>query len=192
MTLQGNGVLANSGSCSLTLQGLQLFPALREEVNFSARGPVLFTSRQPGCSYRPWDWSFAAVVITEWHVPGPAGNQYLYSSHRSGCKHTPSLTCIHPETCEGKLLDNRRSDCSRNHPSHIPWVLLYPLLLPNPNEELYSQIWLGWKYPETPEWKSFHFATKTHRSRGKNLGWRTPTSALFYILAADSLTWWLV
>ena len=95
---------------------------------------------QPGGSYRPRDWSFVTDVIAEWHIPGPAGNQHLYSSPQSRRKHTLSRACIYPGTCEGELLDGRGSDCSRSHPSHILSVLLYPLLFPNPNEELYSRI----------------------------------------------------
>ena len=47
MTLQVSDVLDGTASCFLTLQGLQLFPALRGEVDFSARGPVLFTPTHP-------------------------------------------------------------------------------------------------------------------------------------------------
>jgi hypothetical protein len=47
MTLQWSGVLTNAGSCFVILQGLQLFPALSGEVDFSARGPVLFTPAHP-------------------------------------------------------------------------------------------------------------------------------------------------
>jgi hypothetical protein len=46
-TLQGSGVLNNAGVCFLTLPGLQLFPALEGEVDFSGRGPVLFTPTHP-------------------------------------------------------------------------------------------------------------------------------------------------
>jgi len=42
MTLEGGGFLENAESCYLTLQGLQLFPALRGEAEFSAQGPDLF------------------------------------------------------------------------------------------------------------------------------------------------------
>jgi hypothetical protein len=47
MTLQGDGVLTNAGPCFLTLPGLQLFPALRGEVDFSAQGPMLFVPDIP-------------------------------------------------------------------------------------------------------------------------------------------------
>ena len=43
MTLQGSGVLTNAGSCFLILPGLQLFPALRGEVDFIAQPPVLYS-----------------------------------------------------------------------------------------------------------------------------------------------------
>jgi len=43
MTLEGAGFLTNARSCYLTLQGLQLYPALTGETEFSAQVPVLFT-----------------------------------------------------------------------------------------------------------------------------------------------------
>jgi hypothetical protein len=43
MTLQGSGVLTNAESCFLTLQGLQLFPALSEELDFNTQPPLLYT-----------------------------------------------------------------------------------------------------------------------------------------------------
>jgi hypothetical protein len=47
MTLQGGGILTNAGSCFLTLPGLQVFPALRGEVDFSDQGPVLYVPDIP-------------------------------------------------------------------------------------------------------------------------------------------------
>jgi hypothetical protein len=108
MTLQGSGILTNAGSCFLTLQGLQLFPSLRGEVNFSARGPVLFTPANPVVAT-----DHKTGVLRQSHywmvVPEPTVNQHLYSSHRSGRKHTPSCACILPGTREGKLSNSRLS-----------------------------------------------------------------------------------
>jgi hypothetical protein len=47
VTLEGGGVLQNTGSCSLTLRGIQLYSALEREAEFSARGPALFTPTVP-------------------------------------------------------------------------------------------------------------------------------------------------
>jgi hypothetical protein len=47
MTLQGGGILKNAGSCYLTLQGLQLYPALTGEREFSAQVLILFTPTVP-------------------------------------------------------------------------------------------------------------------------------------------------
>jgi hypothetical protein len=47
MTLEGGGFLENAESCHLTLQGLQLFPALRGKAEFSAQGPDLFIPTIP-------------------------------------------------------------------------------------------------------------------------------------------------
>ena len=47
MTLEGGGFLENAESCYLTLQGLQLFPALRGKAEFSAQGPDLFIPTIP-------------------------------------------------------------------------------------------------------------------------------------------------
>jgi hypothetical protein len=42
MLLEGGGFLLNVGLCSLTLEGLQLFPTLQGEIQYSAGGPDLF------------------------------------------------------------------------------------------------------------------------------------------------------
>lgn len=47
MTLDGGGVLHNTESCYLTMQGLQLYPALRGESEFAAPTPVLVTPFVP-------------------------------------------------------------------------------------------------------------------------------------------------
>jgi len=52
MTLEGGGFLENAESCYLTLQGLQLFPALRGKAEFSAQGPDLFIPTIPAVSTR--------------------------------------------------------------------------------------------------------------------------------------------
>ena len=44
------GLLKRVESCYLTLQGLQLYPALRGEKEFSARIPVLFTPAVPAAA----------------------------------------------------------------------------------------------------------------------------------------------
>ena len=49
MTLEEGGFLEGAGSCYLALQGLQLYPTLRGETEFSAKVLVLFT---PCCSRR--------------------------------------------------------------------------------------------------------------------------------------------
>ena len=41
------GVLQNTESCYLTMQGLQLYPALRGESEFAAQNPVLVTPFVP-------------------------------------------------------------------------------------------------------------------------------------------------
>jgi len=46
MTMDG-GVLKNTESCYLNMQGLQLCPALRGESEFAAQAPVLFTPSVP-------------------------------------------------------------------------------------------------------------------------------------------------
>ena len=47
MTLDGKGVLKNTESCYLTMQVLQLYPALRGESEFAAQASVLFTPSVP-------------------------------------------------------------------------------------------------------------------------------------------------
>jgi hypothetical protein len=47
MTLEGGGFLENAESCYLALQGLELYPALRGETEFSAPVPVLFIPTVP-------------------------------------------------------------------------------------------------------------------------------------------------
>jgi len=47
MTLDGAGVLQNTESCYLTMQGLQLYPALTGESEFAAQTPVLVTPFVP-------------------------------------------------------------------------------------------------------------------------------------------------
>jgi hypothetical protein len=47
MTLEGGVFLENAEPCYLTLQGLQLFPALRGKAEFSAQGPELFVPTIP-------------------------------------------------------------------------------------------------------------------------------------------------
>jgi hypothetical protein len=91
MTLEGGGVLKNAGSCYLTLQGLQLYPALRGETEFSAQIPVLFTPHRPGGSFGPRDGSFAADVLKR-NKSGAAVNQHFLPSHRRGHKHTVPCT----------------------------------------------------------------------------------------------------
>jgi len=76
MTLQGSGVLTNAGSCFVKLQGFQLFPALRGEVDFQRPTSLVVRTNQPGDSYRPRDRSLAAGVATERHAPRPALKQH--------------------------------------------------------------------------------------------------------------------
>jgi hypothetical protein len=47
MVLQGGGVLSNAGSCFLTLPGLQMYPALRGELDFAVQAPVLYVPDIP-------------------------------------------------------------------------------------------------------------------------------------------------
>jgi hypothetical protein len=51
--LEGGGILHDAESCYLTLQGLQLHPALRRETEFSTQVPVLFTSTIPAVASAP-------------------------------------------------------------------------------------------------------------------------------------------
>jgi len=48
--LDGAGLLKRGETCYLTLQGLQLYPALRGEKELSARIPVLFTPAVPAAA----------------------------------------------------------------------------------------------------------------------------------------------
>ena len=47
MTLQGAGVLSNAGVCHVTSEGLQLYPALSGESEFSIRAPLLYAPSLP-------------------------------------------------------------------------------------------------------------------------------------------------
>lgn len=47
MILEGGGTLQNAESCYLTLPGMQLYPAMRGESEFSTQNPVLYTPTIP-------------------------------------------------------------------------------------------------------------------------------------------------
>jgi hypothetical protein len=79
MTLDGGGVLKNAGPCYLTLQGLQLYPALKGEMEFSAQVPVLFTPHRLRGSFGPQDGSLAADVPFKWDKSVEAVNQHFLS-----------------------------------------------------------------------------------------------------------------
>jgi hypothetical protein len=69
MTLEGGGVLQNIGFCYFTLRGLQLYPSLEREAEFSARGPAFFTPTLDGSS--------AADVTSKWDKYGAVFNQHF-------------------------------------------------------------------------------------------------------------------